>query len=265
LIFAGCKTVETKTPEKQKPEKKQTVNPSPQKVPKKQNKSNIVANASKKNSTKAAPNNSPEKPQNETVKKDLAATEGNLSQLVLPKEDASRFLSPDSFVVKWKILAPFKVDMDEAKTINDAIHHVFIPDEQNLAVNVMAPNETVWKYSKPDSKKPVGIVDLNKLFGSDKKNIVAYAVAVVRSPAELSNLNLYIGGSDFIKVWINGKLIHAYNKEPRKGDIDQDTVKGIKLEKGLNSIVMKIVKVSGEWSFSLRFATENNIPIRIEK
>jgi hypothetical protein len=246
LIFAGCETVKPPAPEKKKPAKKKIV-PAPVKKdlkkpedPKYPTEPEVILPGNAKNSEAVSLPREPEMINSASQKK-------NESWLLLPNKDASRFLSSDAFVSKWKILGPFSFSLEDVKTANEAIHKDFVPKEQDITGDLPAPKGVFWKYYEFKDEKPMGCVDLNKLFGSE----------------EISNLVLYAGGSDFMKIWINGKLVHAYNKEPRKGDIDQDTIKGVKLLKGVNNILVKVVKVSGEWSFYFRFATEDNIPVRI--
>lgn len=266
LIFAGCETVKTANPEGKKSVPSETVQTPSEKSAEKPKEASypVEPEVILENGRKCAAKKMPEEP--EII--DSASPKKNLNKLILPEENTSRFLSSDSFVERWKVLGSFSFSLEDVKTANEAIHKEFIPNEQNLTDAFPAPKGVFWKYYKFKNEKPVGIVDLNKLFGNGEKrekDVAAYAVTVLDSPKELDNLILYTGGSDFIKVWINGTLVHAYNKEPRKGDIDQDAIKGVKLAKGLNHVVVKVVKVSGEWSFFFRFATENNIPIRIDK
>lgn len=58
----------------------------------------------------------------------------------------------------------------------------------------------------------------------------------------------------FIRVWVNGKLVHTYNEKRRGLEPDQDELEGISIRKGWNKIVVKCVDVVFDWSFCLRLA-----------
>jgi hypothetical protein len=61
---------------------------------------------------------------------------------------------------------------------------------------------------------------------------------------------LEMGSDDGLKVWLNGKLIHAKNVvRPFNGKEDQ--VK-INLKKGVNTLLLKITQGSGEWATGAR-------------
>jgi hypothetical protein len=84
-----------------------------------------------------------------------------------------------------------------------------------------------------------------------------YAVAVVECPEAVTDAKLLVGSDDYVKVWINGKLVHTYKSACRAGEADQDTVKGVSLNKGENRIVVKCVNVLSAWNFYLRFADKD--------
>ena len=73
-----------------------------------------------------------------------------------------------------------------------------------------------------------------------------------------------MGSDDYIKVWINGKLVHTYKTERRSGEADQDTVTGISLAKGSNRIVVKCVNVVNAWNFYIRFTDKDGKAFAVE-
>jgi len=187
------------------------------------------------------------------------------NRLSAPEKDSSRFLAPDAFVSKWSILGPFRFKKNKFKNIGEVLHFQFIADEQSLQGKRAAPAAAHWQESSFSEEKSVGMIDLNNLYSKNIDYAVAYAVCFLVSPQEFSDLTLLSGGSDFLKIWINKKLVHAYNQGPRKGDLDQDVIKEIKLKKGYNLVVLKCVKMTGEWSFYFRLATKDKLPLRIKQ
>ena len=84
-----------------------------------------------------------------------------------------------------------------------------------------------------------------------------YAVAWVNCPEAITHAKLLLGSDDYVKVWVNGKLVHTYKAGSRAGEADQDTITGINLSKGENRIVVKCVNALGAWNFYLRFADKD--------
>ncbi|OGV51464.1 MAG: hypothetical protein A2017_13355 [Lentisphaerae bacterium GWF2_44_16] len=199
--------------------------------------------------------------------KELSPDKAQLNKILPDTEkQPNRFLSENSFVTKWNILGPFTFADADAKEINDIIHKEFLEDEKDLDGHQNAPQGTRWNLYNAKEYKNIGEVNIGKLYPADRKNSAVYAVSFLQSPEDLSNLILYTGSKDFIKIWINGKLVHTYNKAPREGVWDQDIVKGIKLQNGINHILVKSAKISnGDWNFFFRLATEDDIPISVYK
>lgn len=71
----------------------------------------------------------------------------------------------------------------------------------------------------------------------------------VTSPTD-QDVRLEVGSDDSIKVWLNGKVVHASNTDrglaPR-----QDLVKA-RLNKGANDLMIRVINHSGGWGFACR-------------
>ncbi|MHB9138333.1 MAG: hypothetical protein ACYC4Q_02900 [Victivallaceae bacterium] len=191
----------------------------------------------------------------------------NINKLIMPDSTASRFLSSDCFVTRWNVLGPFIYDPEISKPeeLSELIHKSFAEDEKNLTGVEKTGNPNVgWQLVRFESNKYPGEIDLSKLFNGKVRHAAAYAVTYLNCAEPTSNLTLYTGGSGFLKVWINHKLVHTYNQTPREGKWDQDTVKGIKLQQGFNQIVVKTVSTGDEWNFYFRLAAENDLPLKFQ-
>lgn len=192
----------------------------------------------------------------------------NVNKLIMPGETASRFLSSDCFVTRWNVLGPFIYDPEISKPdeLSELVHTPFMEDEKSLAGVEKPANPNVgWQLVRFESNKYPGEIDLSKLFNGKAAHAAAYAVTYLDCAEPASNLTLYTGGSGFLKVWINRKLVHTYNQAPREGKWDQDTVKGIKLQQGFNQIVVKTVSAGGDnWNFYFRLAAENDLPLKFQ-
>ena len=121
-----------------------------------------------------------------------------------------------------------------------------------------SPYNTAYPPEKDDAKdvqwkaltKGVGpqVIDLDQAIANGD-NRAAYMKTHVWS-AEEQDVRLEIGSDDGVKVWVNGKRIHANNAN-RGCKPAQDKVKA-KLNKGWNLLLVKIADNSGQWAFCVR-------------
>ena len=100
---------------------------------------------------------------------------------------------------------------------------------------------------RPVSANAGVIVDLAKLLGGE--NRAAYLRTTLVSPHKLEAV-LELGSDDGIKVWLNGKVIHA-NNASRGVKPGEDKVK-ITLRPGANTLMLKINNGSTDWAACAR-------------
>ena len=81
--------------------------------------------------------------------------------------------------------------------------------------------------------------------------MVAYLVC----EKELTDLALLIGSNDQARIYLNGKEIFKFT-ETRTIEKDSDKVKKLTLNKGVNTIVFKVINEVNNWQGCLRF-TDN--------
>ncbi|MBN1817205.1 MAG: DUF1080 domain-containing protein [Sedimentisphaerales bacterium] len=103
--------------------------------------------------------------------------------------------------------------------------------------------------------KPVGgfagLVDLAALIGGD--NAAAYLVSRIWSQSDRQGV-LEVGSDDGVKVWLNGKVVHA-NNASRGVSPGQDKVR-VELKTGWNELMLKVVNGGGGWGACVRLADE---------
>jgi len=111
-----------------------------------------------------------------------------------------------------------------------------------------ATNSATPLHWKPAPTGDFGRVDLRKVFDYDK--VSSYALTYVYSPEERPAV-LWVGGDDYIRVWLNGRLVHevpdtlivwawGLNRVP------------VTLRAGRNTILVKVTNVGGAYGFHLR-------------
>ena len=141
----------------------------------------------------------------------------------------------EGYILVWLGSGPY---IEKGKQGSDIFKTAFGPEKSGTDVK--------WKRLT----RGVGSWDINleSTFGS-KDHCAAYMRTRIFSPAE-QDARLELGSDDSIKVWLNGKLIHANNTN-RGMSPRQDLVKA-KLREGWNELLLKVVDNSGGWSFCCR-------------
>ena len=92
------------------------------------------------------------------------------------------------------------------------------------------------------------IIDLEQAIGSGDKR-AAYMKTHVWS-SEDQDVQLQLGSDDGVKVWVNGKLVHANNAN-RPCRPANDKAKA-SLAKGWNTVMVKVSDNTADWAFCLR-------------
>jgi hypothetical protein len=115
-----------------------------------------------------------------------------------------------------------------------------------------------WKpYTVPANKK-AGLVEFDKMNSFKGENRVAYLRTTIVSETE-QNAMLEVGSDDGVKIWLNGKVVHS-NNTVRPCSPGQDKVK-IKLNKGNNTLLIKVTQGGGEWALSCRICSPDGKPL----
>jgi hypothetical protein len=70
---------------------------------------------------------------------------------------------------------------------------------------------------------------------------------------------ILLGSDDGAKIWVNGKVVHSNNVD--RGEIADQDVAPIQLEKGLNEIIVKVSQGGGGWSMSARIVSTDGTPV----
>jgi len=188
-----------------------------------------------------------------------------VSELIPPSEQAGQFLTAKHFVTHWLVLGPFQFaegdfggDQQQA-----AADKEFMPDEGALDGTQPAPQGASWKEKDFKGDFQAGRVDLDGFYGTPD-HAAAYAVAWLHCPEAIPNARLLVGSDDYIKVWINGKLVHAYKEKRRASEWDQDKIENVALQRGYNRVVVKCVDVVVDWDFYFRLADKDGRPITVK-
>jgi len=141
------------------------------------------------------------------------------------------------FIVAWMTAGPYS----QAGKNGGALFDIAFAPEKGENVE--------WKpLIRPADAADLWMIDLHKVIGQGNER-VAYLKTNINSARE-QKATLEVGSDDGVKVWVNGKLVHANNaaRPVKQGD---DKVK-IDLKQGSNVVLMKITQGGGDWAACAR-------------
>lgn len=154
-------------------------------------------------------------------------------------------LSPSSrrFITDWNLIGSFDApDMTYLQT-------VYPPEKDtDLKKKYRGKGDMEIGWKKIQSEK-TGYVRLERLLKPNERSI-AYGLVFVFSPDTLQT-QILVGSDDGIRIWMNEKLVHS-NPAYRGAYPDQDKVP-VKLKRGWNKLLVKVLQGAGGWGFYIRF------------
>ncbi|MBW8001354.1 MAG: beta-lactamase family protein [Planctomycetes bacterium] len=189
------------------------------------------------------------------------------SDLKLP-EGLLHKLSGKGTINKWMILGPFP-NPETSKGLPEPIEHLGFYKDYLKAIGgeekaIITTETTVSFTDKDNNQQKVkaqsvtsrgdGVVSFDKIYGNvDFK--VAYAFCHILSE-KTQTAGFFFGSDDGAKVWINGNLVHS-NYVARGLVRGQDKFTA-KLNKGLNTVLVKVSERTGDWAFVLEAVDGDN-------
>lgn len=170
--------------------------------------------------------------------------------LAAPLTAADSTVDGDGFIRDWLVLAPFALEEDSGSTAIDLSQ---IAKEGELKPKVgdkqtISDKEFTWKVAKASDYH----VDLHAVVGDRHEDALAYLVTYVVAAQDMPGLTLAIGSNDQARVWLNGKLLLTFT-DTRSIDKDSETVPGVTLSKGVNTVVFKVINQKNDWAAAARF------------
>jgi hypothetical protein len=161
---------------------------------------------------------------------------------------------------QWLILAPISLVSNVYGPAG--IRQEQLPDEGKLRPAAddkvsVGGKEMVWK---PHLFQDYAI-NFNALLRKETLWSVAYAVTYIWVPEVRTGLHLHIGSDDEARVYLNGRLLYHHDS-PRPLAVDEDTVKHVELQAGLNVVVFKVMNEEQGWQGSLRFANADDTVVK---
>ncbi|MBN1346607.1 MAG: DUF4838 domain-containing protein [Phycisphaerae bacterium] len=200
----------------------------------------------------------------ETFRRESAAAEAVVDRMAKANEDfilakvareylrnelgsaaAGAFSKDMGLVTNWWLIGPF----DNAGMTG---HERAYPPQREIDLNATydgKAGKVRWqRYEGPPWK---GYVDLAALM-KPKDWVCAYAMTHVVSPSR-RQVQLRVGSNDSIVIFLGDNKIHD-NKVERRAKIDEDVVP-VTLDKGPNTILLKIAQTGRDWGFFFRITS----------
>jgi WD40 repeat protein/serine/threonine protein kinase len=135
-----------------------------------------------------------------------------------------------------------------------------IPDEGHVRPRAggrvrLGGRELVWQ----EYRSPGAVLNFNAAAGKLTERSVAYAVCYIESDRERDGLWLQVGYDDCGKVYLNGREIHrSRSTEFVWGPLD--AVGPVRLEPGINVLVLKVVNETDGWECRARLLDDAGRP-----
>jgi HEAT repeat protein len=167
-------------------------------------------------------------------------------------EDPSAMPRQSGFIVRWWLLGPLP------NPDNRAFDQAFIDETSVPNLNELVRlDRRQLRWQEYRVIDPQGIVDLRRIFRqTEDVACYAYTEFVVENEMEAE---LRVGSDDSVKVWLNGKLVHQFGGM-RGLSVDQDRIR-VKLQKGINRLLLKVTQGGGGWEFCVRLVDLQGNPI----
>jgi hypothetical protein len=165
----------------------------------------------------------------------------------------------EGFVRDWLMLAPIPLALENAGA--EYIEKEQLDKESSLKPKEgdkakIKDKELVWKSVHCKDY----LFDFNEILGSPHENVAGYMVAYLVCDKELTDLALLIGSNDQARIYLNGKEVFRFT-EARPIEKDSDKVEKLTLNKGVNTIVFKVINEINNWQGCLRFTDKSGKPV----
>jgi hypothetical protein len=147
-----------------------------------------------------------------------------------------------NFVRNWYLIGPFD---NNSKTGFD---QAYPPETEPFKPQQAFPGKK-GQISWQKIRAADGMVTSTGNYFKDNEFIVLYAYCEVISPDDRQAV-AHAGSDDGIKVWVNGKLVHANNAD-RALRPDEDRF-DVSLKQGRNTVLVKVIQGHSAWGMTFR-------------
>lgn len=154
-------------------------------------------------------------------------------------------------IYDWWVIGPF--DNADGKGFDT----IYPPEKETVLTKTYESMGREIGWRKHHTESVIGMVDATKLMDPNT-NVTLYALALMESPEEM-DVQIRAGSDDTLSIWLNGKRVHHHDVS-RGVTFDEDKVDA-HLQKGTNSLLLKVCQGGGGWGFVVRIVDKNGKPI----
>jgi hypothetical protein len=175
------------------------------------------------------------------------------------EQERERTESARDSIKQWLILAPIALVAGQSGT--EGLDVEQIADEGQLrprSGDATSIGGREFKWQAVDAKN--NVLDFDATLGQETIGSVAYAVCYIQSEGEQRGLQMLVGSQNEAKVYLNGSEV--YKAAVPHGTVAvQETVPGIDLRAGLNTLVFKVVNETQFWAGSIELQDAQGNPV----
>jgi hypothetical protein len=167
------------------------------------------------------------------------------------EQERQRIARTRDSIKQWLILAPIALTAGQSGT--EGLDLEQIEGEGRLRprageARTIGGGESKWREVTLEDY----LIDFDAILGHVTPHSVAYAVCYIQSEQEQRGLQMLVGSQDEAKVYLDGKEV--YKAALPHGTVAvEETVPGIVLNAGLNTLVFKVVSETQFWKGSIEF------------
>jgi hypothetical protein len=180
---------------------------------------------------------------------------------------ATRDAAPDAdgFIPRWLLLEPIPANGLTDNQVKAIVGKEYFPGQFTVIPHdgdkvTVGGTELAW-HAVDTKLYNVNLFHFARALNKPTTNVLFWAVTIVNSPREMSNVRLAIGSNAASVWWLNGKeVIGIYGD--RQTVIDDGVSKRLTLNKGANIVRAAIVNGGGATDFCARFLDPDDKPLK---
>jgi len=174
-----------------------------------------------------------------------------LSSTLFGQKISYYLTNSDGFITAWLLRGTYSITQNNTRDY-DFLSSSGGENKKFIIKEIISEglDKSSWLPVNPNSY----IINFQEFFGKSP-NKVCYALTFIESQ-ETQPVIIKCGSDDGIKIFLNGKMIHN-NNIWRGVTPDEDIIKG-NLNKGLNTLLVKVNNGEGGFEFCLKLLSTNN-------
>ena len=174
---------------------------------------------------------------------------------------------PDAagFIQRWLLLEPIAANGLTDSAVQATVRQEHFPDQLTVSPQdgdkvAVGGNELTW-HAVDSINYNVNLFHFARAQGKKTSDVLFWAVTIINSPREMTDVRLSIGSNAASVWWVNGKeVIGIYGD--RQAVIDDGVSRRLTLHKGPNIVRAAIVNGGGATDFCARFLDAQDKPLR---